>query len=104
MTSRRPAKDTLKTQIIVKPSGISCKDIDEGNGDNLDVKGINAGELEDDHDGESIVEKDQEDEEPLESQQLRVGRFPVKPSDAEVEEHRLTHHVYRSWCRHCVEG
>ena len=106
MTSRRPAKDTLKTQINMKPSGVGCQDMGGNDDGNLDAKGINNGELEDeeDKDHESIVEEDPEVEEPQESQQLRAGRSPVKPSDAEVEEHRLTHHVYRSWCRQCVEG
>jgi len=29
---------------------------------------------------------------------------PVKPSQAEVEEHTLTHVPFRSWCEHCVRG
>ena len=29
---------------------------------------------------------------------------PVKPSQAEVEEHMLTHVPFRSWCEHCVPG
>ena len=27
-----------------------------------------------------------------------------KPSQAEVDDHYLTHLPYRSWCRHCVKG
>ncbi len=29
---------------------------------------------------------------------------PFMPSAAEVEEHRVTHWPYSSWCRECVEG
>ena len=29
---------------------------------------------------------------------------PKLPSQAEVEEHDLTHLPFRSWCRHCVRG
>ena len=29
---------------------------------------------------------------------------PMRPSQAEVDEHELTHLPYRNWCRHCVRG
>ena len=29
---------------------------------------------------------------------------PYKPSEAEVDDHYLTHLPYRSWCRHCIRG
>ena len=29
---------------------------------------------------------------------------PYKPSQAEVDEHNLTHLPFRSWCRHCIRG
>ena len=29
---------------------------------------------------------------------------PRKPSQAEVEEHELTHLPFRSWCSKCVQG
>ncbi len=35
---------------------------------------------------------------------LKVAPSPVLPSASEVEEHRVTHAQYRSWCRECVEG
>ena len=35
---------------------------------------------------------------------LRIAPSPILPSAAEVEEHRVTHIPYRSWCRECVEG
>ncbi len=49
-----------------------------------------------------------EDQEQTEIQQeiepLKVAPSPVLPSASEVEEHRVTHAQYRSWCRECVEG
>ena len=46
-----------------------------------------------------------EDEGPeAEVQDNRKPHDPFMPSAAEVEEHRLTHMPYRSWCRECVEG
>ena len=33
---------------------------------------------------------------------LRFGRPLFMPSAAEIEDHRLTHIPYRSWCKHCV--
>ena len=35
---------------------------------------------------------------------LRKGRQLFMPTEAEIEDHRLTHIPYRSWCRHCVLG
>ena len=38
------------------------------------------------------------------------SRVPVKvldpklPSQAEVEEHCLTHLPFRNWCKHCIRG
>ena len=31
-------------------------------------------------------------------------RDPKKPSQAEVEEHNITHYPYREWCPHCRDG
>ena len=39
-----------------------------------------------------------------EAQENKVAPDPFMPSPAEVEEHRVTHWPYRSWCRECVEG
>ena len=36
------------------------------------------------------------------AQPARPGIVPVLPSEAEVEQHELTHLPFRSWCRHCV--
>jgi len=35
---------------------------------------------------------------------LRKGRPLFMPTEAQIEDHRLTHVPYRSWCRHCVLG
>ena len=39
-----------------------------------------------------------------EAQPARPGIVPVLPSEAEVEQHELTHLPFRSWCRHCVRA
>ncbi len=36
-------------------------------------------------------------------QHRRLGN-PIRPSEAEVDEHCKTHLPYRSWCAHCVMG
>ena len=35
---------------------------------------------------------------------VKIAVSPKQPTDAEREEHRVTHCPYRSWCRECVEG
>ena len=39
-----------------------------------------------------------------EAQPAKLGIVPVLPSEAEVEQHELTHVPFRSWCRHCVRA
>ena len=39
-----------------------------------------------------------------EAQPAETGIVPVLPSEAEVEQHELTHWPLRSWCRHCVRA
>ncbi len=39
-----------------------------------------------------------------ETAKLKAAASPVRPSEAEVEEHRLTHLPYRNWCPECVAG
>ena len=34
----------------------------------------------------------------------RIGRRPLVPTKAGIEDHFLLHLTYRSWCRHCVSG
>ena len=45
-----------------------------------------------------------EDDTIEEARRPRVQCHPNKPSKKEIEEHRVTHWPFRSWCRHCVRG
>ena len=47
---------------------------------------------------------DQDDEEEFCSQRTRKMLEPNLPSQAEQEEHSLTHFPHRNWCRHCARG
>ena len=42
--------------------------------------------------------------EPCEVEPLRTAPNPILPSAADVEEHRLTHWPFRSWCKFCNLG
>ena len=53
------------------------------------------------HDSEEPREGEAEEEE---SREVRAPTIPVTPSRAEVLQHRLKHHPFRSWCPHCVRG
>ena len=46
------------------------------------------------------------DEEAVESEAVkaRCVKAPIRPSEAEVEEHMVTHLPFRAWCKHCVRG
>ena len=46
-----------------------------------------------------VIEIQDEEVEPL-----KIAPSPVRPSQADVAEHRVTHCPYRSWCDECVEG
>ena len=46
----------------------------------------------------------EEGEEEEEARRAKGAAVPELPSREEMEEHRLTHTPYRSWCRHCVKG
>ena len=39
-----------------------------------------------------------------EAQAARPGNVLAPPSEAEVEQHELTHLPFRNWCRHCVRA
>ena len=39
-----------------------------------------------------------------ESQAVDSLPSPYMPTQSERDDHDLTHAVYRSWCKHCVEG
>ena len=55
-------------------------------------------------DSDEAVIEEEEEQAPVETEPLRAANSPVMPSAAEVEEHRLTHTPYRSWCESCVRG
>ena len=39
-----------------------------------------------------------------ECEDTRVMHDPGQPTEREIEEHRIDHMPYRSWCPHCVKG
>ena len=54
---------------------------------------------------EAPEEEDYDEVQPeQEAADLKVASAPVKPTAAVVEEHRITHYPYRSWCDECREG
>ena len=52
--------------------------------------------------GEQTYTVDEESEEDVARQRIAVD--PGQPTMEEVEEHRVSHHPYRSWCEHCVRS
>ena len=48
---------------------------------------------------ENIVVEAEEESQPVDSLPS-----PYMPTQSERDDHDLTHAVYRSWCKHCVEG
>ena len=55
-------------------------------------------------DGEGGEEINIETDVGTEVEPVREAVDPGKPTDRQIEEHRLTHLPYRSWCRWCVLG
>ena len=48
-----------------------------------------------------------DDDKPGDEEEVQPAVFkrdPMQPTAAEVEQHRITHLPFRSWCRECVEG
>ena len=39
-----------------------------------------------------------------ETEKIRVAPAQCRPCEAEVEEHRISHMPFRSWCQECVMG
>ncbi len=39
-----------------------------------------------------------------ETADLKIAVSPVRPSAADISEHRVTHMPYRNWCPQCVAG
>ena len=60
--------------------------------------GVAPVEVEDN--GEETIEVSDEPE----RAPIRTAPSPVKPTAAEVEDHRLTHYPFRSWCSVCMEA
>ena len=52
--------------------------------------------------GDRTYTVDEESEEDVARQRIAID--PGQPTLEEVEEHRVTHHPYRSWCEHCVRS
>ena len=50
-------------------------------------------------DGEPAHVEDNDEEE---AEPKRIAPSPVLPTAAEIEDHRITHIPFRSWCPHCV--
>jgi len=50
------------------------------------------------------VECDDEQEDSEEVQASKIAPNPSLPSAAEVEEHRISHLPFRSWCKECIIG
>ena len=48
---------------------------------------------------EDVVVEAEEESQPVDSLPS-----PYMPTQSERDDHDLTHAVYRSWCKHCVEG
>ena len=53
---------------------------------------------------ETIECDDKAEDDPEEVQDSKVAPSPSLPSKAEVEEHRITHLPFRSWCKECIMG
>ena len=49
--------------------------------------------------GQEIIIQDENDIEPV-----KVMHDPGQPTQVQVEQHRVAHVPYRSWCRWCVLG
>ena len=86
---------------------------DKGNGDGregslapVDHEGVEESEGAQGAEDQEEPEDDQEpiDDDEEEAQGQRVFRNPGQPTQAMIDEHRITHMPYRPWCEHCVRG
>ena len=48
--------------------------------------------------------EDPEGDEDFGERDVKKMNSPLRPSQAEVDSHNLTHSPFRNWCRHCVRG
>jgi len=67
------------------------------------VKGVTLAPAEGEQ-GETVECGNEAEGESDETQDSKVAPNPSLPSAAEVEEHRITHLPFRSWCRECIIG
>ena len=63
-----------------------------------------VGAIDDDAGGGAEIEAEENEDEETGTRTTRKLPDPMKPSQAEVLEHRKTHLPYRNWCRHCARG
>ena len=55
----------------------------------------------------AIGQNDKSVEEPMDVEgemEERWHRIPVKPSQAEIDQHSVPHLQFRAWCTYCVRG
>ena len=58
-------------------------------------------DIENGEEGYEVIIKDDVDEE---VEPVRIAPDPGKPTERQIEEHRITHLPFRSWCRWCILG
>ena len=58
-------------------------------------------DIENGEEGDEVIIKDDVDEE---VEPVRIAPDPGKPTERQIEEHRITHLPFRSWCRWCILG
>ena len=54
--------------------------------------------------GEEGDQIDIEEDVDQEVEPVRMAADPGQPTDRQIEEHRMSHRLPRSWCRWCVLG
>ena len=70
----------------------------------IDIDEEIAEALEIESEGEKEKETEAEDEEIEEGIAAKGIKSPKKPTQAQIDEHELTHWPFRDWCVHCVKG
>ena len=90
MTSRHPASDSQSVSPIFPTVSTEC-----GNQTGVEAEAANNG------DG-GVLREIQYDEEDI--QPRTSVPTPAMPTQSDIDEHRIDHIPYRSWCSDCVEG
>ena len=67
----------------------------------LGREGCSAGQANVDPSANARLKRSLEDYEPV---VVRTLASPELPSQAEIDEHNVSHQPYRAWCRFCVMG